>query len=312
MLLKGVAMKFPILALLVLLGACTAHIGAQVHTSVAPSTTGHLWVDTDLACEDGLFLSDPDDCLALILLMRARALIVGLSTTAGNAGALVAHRLATRLAGHLPVYAESASCDSPLLLGFAEAVKHVRVTVLALGPLTNIATILRCKPRLAMQIKEVVFVGGRRPGQRFVPNPQWPWNVELRDLNVEYDLEALRVVLGAGIAIRLIPFEAGHAVPLGFWSTNFIGSLPDFLTKRLQEWSLTSSVFWGSDGIMPFDPVAAAYTLWTEAFRCERVNLFIKENALEAQDDPKGSATYCTPRDPGAFKKLLLHWILKR
>lgn len=305
-------MKFYVLALAMLLGACTTLPEAQTGTLARPSVTSPLWVDTDLACEVGLLLADPDDCLAVILLLRAQAAVVGVSTTAGNASDLVAKQLAKRLVGQIPIYEGSNSCDSPLLTGFIEATKHRRVTVLAIGPLTNIAKILRCRPALAMQIKEVVFVGGRRPGQNLIANTSWPWTIPLRDLNVELDLEAVRLVISTGVPLRLIPFEAGKAAQLGLWTTNFIGPLPDYLTRRLQEWSLMSSLFWGSDGIMPFDPVAAVYTLWPEIFQCKRVSLTINEGKLVARDDPKAAATYCTPSDPKKIKSLLLKLILQK
>ena len=49
----------------------------------------------------------------------------------------------------------------------ADALRQDRLTILALGPATNIGTVLLQQPELADQIVEVVAVAGRRLGQSF-------------------------------------------------------------------------------------------------------------------------------------------------
>jgi purine nucleosidase len=66
-----------------------------------------------------------------------------------------------------------------------------RLTLLCLGPLTNVATALRIQPDLFMAIKEIIMVGGT---SRF-PFPEW---------NVRSDARAAQIVLGAGIPVKLL------------------------------------------------------------------------------------------------------------
>ena len=48
----------------------------------------------------------------------------------------------------------------------AGALRETQLTIIALGPLTNIAALLTEKPELAMNIKSIVAVAGNRSGQR--------------------------------------------------------------------------------------------------------------------------------------------------
>lgn len=66
-----------------------------------------------------------------------------------------------------------------------------QLTLLCLGPLTNIATALQLEPRLFMAIKSIVMIGGTSG----VPLPEW---------NVRSDARAAQIVLTSGIPITMI------------------------------------------------------------------------------------------------------------
>ena len=52
---------------------------------------------------------------------------------------------------------------TPATAALAAALRERRLTYLALGPLTNLATLLRSEPTLRDRIVRVVFLGGQRP-----------------------------------------------------------------------------------------------------------------------------------------------------
>jgi inosine-uridine nucleoside N-ribohydrolase len=88
--------------------------------------------------------------------------------------------------------------DSPKYSGPAKAVDFLietldkspgKVTVLALGPMTNIAIALRLRPDLQTKIGRIVFMGGKLNGKEF---------------NFWFDPEAAQIVLRSSIAKKVM------------------------------------------------------------------------------------------------------------
>lgn len=306
--------RIVLVACLLLLGACAGRYEGGVPV-VSPATfSSPLWVDADPVCVEGAVFSDPDDCLAIIMLRQMGVAVSGLSTTRGNASGEIAYASAHLVAGDMPVYRGGAECGSQFHRAFRTAARGERITVLALGPLTNIANLLRCEPATALRIREIVFVGGRRVGQRFVSNPQLPWVREIRDLNVEEDVGALAYVLATNIPLRLVPFEAGNVVPLNVWGARFRGAsmIPEALQTRVQGWSLLTSVAWGSGGLLAFDPVAVSALLWPHLFECAAVATEVTGNQLVVRPaTTRAVAHYCLPKDAPTVREYLLHTLTR-
>lgn len=79
-----------------------------------------------------------------------------------------------------------------------------RLSVLALGPLTNLALALRGEPRLPELVREVVWMGGAIA----VPGNITPH----ADANTWHDPEAAEEVLAAGFALTMVPLDTtNHA-----------------------------------------------------------------------------------------------------
>jgi inosine-uridine nucleoside N-ribohydrolase len=68
-----------------------------------------------------------------------------------------------------------------------------QITVLAIGPMTNLAIALRLRPDLETKIKRLVFMGG----SVHAPNPE---DGHAAEFNFWFDPEAARIVLRSGIA----------------------------------------------------------------------------------------------------------------
>jgi|GEM_PF-370534 len=74
------------------------------------------------------------------------------------------------------------------------------LTILAIGPLTNIATALQCDSKvLRRSVKEIVIMGGaiRVPGNA----------TPVAETNIFYDPEAAHIVFNSGINLRLVPLD---------------------------------------------------------------------------------------------------------
>ncbi|NQV93502.1 nucleoside hydrolase [Candidatus Kaiserbacteria bacterium] len=276
-------------------------------TPVTSANSERVWVDMDPACGVELVHSDPDDCLAYILARRAKMNIVGISTTKGNASESDTWKIAQTLVGDdIPLYRGRGGCQSNAVRALKKAAQKP-LKIMALGPLTNIAALLQCHPEAAQHITEVVFVGSRFAGERFVVNPNWFIQMNLKDLNVVSDIEAVSTVLSSKIPLRYVPFEAGRRVPIQY--SVVIGyrvKLPDYLHERLRDWGLMFSVLAGSDGFLPFDAVAVAYALWPKQFLCKTVSSQLVRDELIVKIKKEEVNTRCVPKNGNLLRILIL------
>jgi inosine-uridine nucleoside N-ribohydrolase len=81
----------------------------------------------------------------------------------------------------------------------AEALE--RVTIIATGPLTNIATLLRDRPEAAERIREVVWMGGSTGRGNATPYAEF---------NAWVDPQALAIVVGSRIRFTMVGLNVTH------------------------------------------------------------------------------------------------------
>ena len=85
-----------------------------------------------------------------------------------------------------------------------EAEAPGQITICALGPLTNVATVLTRAPHLAAKIKEIVLMGGAYfEGGNITPTAEF---------NFYVDPQAAEIVFRSGIAITQMPLDVTHQV----------------------------------------------------------------------------------------------------
>ena len=75
------------------------------------------------------------------------------------------------------------------------------IILVPVGPLTNIATLLRKAPHVIEKIQEIVIMGGGHEIGNVTPSAEF---------NIWLDPEAARIVINSGCPIRLIPLDATH------------------------------------------------------------------------------------------------------
>lgn len=75
------------------------------------------------------------------------------------------------------------------------------LTVIATGPLTNVATALRREPRLASRLERVVVMGGAIGLGNWTPSAEF---------NIYADPEAAAEIVAAGMPLTLVPLEVTH------------------------------------------------------------------------------------------------------
>jgi inosine-uridine nucleoside N-ribohydrolase len=190
-------------------------LGLACHTGAAT-----VWIDTDVSI--GSPIREVDDAFALLLAFHSPELrAAGISTTYGNAslGATtrVAREIVQRFGGSAglttgDVFAGAGSASdlgrrSAASDALAAVLQKRKLTYIALGPLTNLATFLQLHPNLAHRIERVIFVGGqvREADLAFGPNRTF----HIHDANVFKDPAATRAVLRSNIPLTLVPIATG-------------------------------------------------------------------------------------------------------
>src|SRR5262249_8144444 len=152
--------------------------------------------------------------------------IAGVSTVHGNATAAasehIARELAARAGARAPLYrgaeASRSETEAPAAVALRAALAEGPLTIVALGPLTNLAAALRGRPELAKRVARIVAVMGRRPGHLFHPTEGRGSGIlfghgpVFRDFNFDKDRIAAAEILAHGIPITLLPYEGARRV----------------------------------------------------------------------------------------------------
>jgi purine nucleosidase len=252
-----------------------------------------------------------DDAVAILLALASPEIkVLGITAVAGNVPlALTAEnaRKVVELAGRddIPVHA---GCEAPLYRSLVTA-EHVHgktgldgadlpppttalaredgagfiagtllaepagsVTIVALGPLTNVATALARAPRIAGRIARIVLMGGAY----FEVGNITP----AAEFNIYVDPEAAAAVFACGAPITVLPLDATHKAlvtparnaafrDLGTPVGRTVAGWTDFFERYDRE-------KYGSDGAPLHDPTTIAWLLRPEIFSGRHVNVEIE------------------------------------
>jgi inosine-uridine nucleoside N-ribohydrolase len=162
--------------------------------------------------------------------------------------------------------------ESEASRALAAALRSAPLTVLALGPATNVATVLKRHPELASRIDRIVAVAGRRPGQRFTTGTT---NTNgHRDFNFELDSAAFHVLLESKVPLVLTPFEISSKVWIETADLDRLatgGAAARALASPARQWLDLWRRLFSVEGFNPFDTLAVGYVLSPDTFGCERL-----------------------------------------
>jgi pyrimidine-specific ribonucleoside hydrolase len=111
-----------------------------------------------------------------------------------------------------PVKPLAARAEDLLLLQLKES--REPVTIVAMGPLTNIALALRKQPAAKAKIKEIIVMGGALKEAGNVDKPFVGIKNSVAEWNFYIDPQAAREVLNSGAPIRLLPLDSTRSLPI--------------------------------------------------------------------------------------------------
>ena len=242
----------------------------------------HVWIDTDMGFDD----------LAAVLTVAAQTgwTIDGLSLVAGNAPLPVvtdnAQRAAACFGWTMPIHAgrdRPLACElvtaqnilgadamasagrslppSRATLASRDAVTALAqyleqsgtpATLLALGPLTNVAAALMRRPELAARIGDLVWMGGSAgPGN----------HTAAAEFNAAVDPESVQQVLDAGVPLRMVGLDACRQVRVRAADADALRQIGTERAEILADLLLGYVRIASPDGSLPmslYDPTAAA------------------------------------------------------
>jgi len=251
-----------------------------------------------------------DDAVAILLALASPELeVLGLSVVAGNVPLHHTERNARmicELAGRpdLPVHA---GCDAPLSRKLVTA-EHVHgktgldgvtlpepamplapghavdflietlcrekpgsVTLVPIGPLTNIATAFRRAPDIVPRVQEIVLMGGAY----FEVGNITP----TAEFNIHVDPEAAKIVFASGAPLTVMPLDVTHrALTSRAWVEGMraMGRIGQAVASWTDFFERYDCEKYGSQGAPLHDPCTIAWLLKPELFTGRYINVEIE------------------------------------
>jgi len=301
-------------------------------TAAFAQTPRRIWLDTDLMI--GMKDETPrevDDAVALIMALEQpdKVELVGISTiTYADYAYAVTQKLLgwyNRTGKTIPVYrgsdtARDVGTENDATRAMADALRKEKLPILAIGPVTNVATIIKNHPDLIPQIEEVVVCAGRTPGLPFKPGLE---KLSVGDYNFEMDPESFRILFDSGIPVVLSGYECSVSMLLGKTDIEFLNNRNEadkWVYDQFRPWQKFNQTLFGVDGFVPWDTTPLGYFTHPDYFKYYRdipVQINVRQNDagttgnkpyLEVSydyKDTKWRATYAYKTLPG-FEEIVI------
>lgn len=224
-----------------------------------------LLVDTDNGL--GSRKGDVDDGFALIYLHRA-GMEFEVNTTFGNCPEHESYQNCQQLERWLDTdwHIHRGAARACFKLTQASTMIAARATsVLALGPLTNIAAAIDTQPQLSQTVTRIICVGGN-PTSRGNFAPIWP-----HEFNLVKDGSATRKVLASSIPVTFLPINLASQIRLhpGQIPSRF----PRWIAASVRRRSRRNLWVHQSPALRLFDVCASVYLTRPELFETRQMSV---------------------------------------
>lgn len=152
----------------------------------------------------------------------------------------------------------------------ANYLRHHKASIMAIAPLTDVASLLSNFPQVRNNIIHIYIEAGRKSPEPFTVGPN---KIAVPDLNFVKDPRAAKIILNSDVDVTILPFNgirhvrlnpkdfqkiANHNTPASKWLAKTLYPWYEFWYKRYREKS-----------IHPWDAVIAYYMVHPQGFQCE-------------------------------------------
>ncbi len=263
-----------------------------------------VWLDVD--CATGI--GEIDDGLMLIQAFHSPELnIRGVSSVFGNTRQPYAHNLAHNIVStfgpagmkvHLGAASgEDFGVENDAVRAMAAALAESPMVIAAVGPVTNVGTLVKLHPELHGRIQSIIVVAGRRPGQRFITTEQSKKTFP-RDFNFESDVPAMQAILDTDIPLVLAPWEVSSKVWItreDIASLRSRGETGAFLYATSHHWLERWEELRGISAFNPYDSLALGWLTHPRMMQWMKVDVAIEEGPDERATEAEQAAGATKP-----------------
>lgn len=271
----------------------TLFLTSQMHAQTK------VWFDTDIMIGmPDKEAREVDDGITLIMALKQPQIeIVGISniTYVDYSYGVIQKILNWHNKGKaIPVYkgspeANDLGIENDGTRALYEALKKEKLTILALGPMTNIATLILNHPDIIPQIEKISICAARTPDLAFNPGNG---KLNVFDYNYELDTKSIDVLLNSVIPLEFAGYEPSSYTHIGnidLASLDLTNEADKWLFDIVQPWMELNEKYFGVRGFIPFDCSTLGIVTHPEYFTYyENIPIKVtykKNDALEIQPD---------------------------
>lgn len=258
-----------------------------------------VWFDTDIMIGmPDIAAREVDDGITLIMALKQPQIqIVGISNiTYVNYSYDIIHKIVKwhHKGVAIPVYkgspeAADLGTENDATRALYQALKKEKLTILALGPMTNIATLIQNHPDVIPQIEKISICAARTPDLIFNPGNG---KLNVFDYNYELDPKSMDVLIKSAIPLVFAGYEPSsytHIGTIDLASLDLTNEADKWLFDIVQPWMKLNEKYFGVHGFIPFDCSTLGVITHPEYFSYyENIPIKVtykKNDALEIQPD---------------------------
>ncbi len=253
-------------------------------------TARRILIDTDPAIS--IPFADIDDGLAIFMALNSPELCLeGITTIFGNSSLEKVTKVARDLLKvsnrqEIPIF-KGAYNEKWLGVKTKASefiINHIsenpnEITLVALGPLTNVATAIKQKPEIIDDLVQIIIMGGLvfperlRLGYPFITS-EFNASKDPLAAKIVYSQSIKTIMIGLDVTTQ-VKFKDVHYIALNRADT----PITRYLKEHIKSWLIFNKLLMG--GFHPHDPVALSYLLDESLFKTIKLGLDIECDATE-------------------------------
>jgi len=172
------------------------------------------------------------------------------------------------------------------------------ITVIAVGPFTNLADALALDPQIMHKARRVIIMGG------CIGLPEGATPQPYPEYNAKTDPVATKMFLGSSERITLVPLDVTKAVPLSERNRQLLAEADDPLCTALTE----LYEYWPRETPFLHDPLAVAMAVSPRFCETRQMHISIGDDGSTIPADDGAPMSVCATVEVDAF----LHFFMSR